>query len=105
MPKQLIFIAGAIIALGALPLPYGYYTFLRLVACGVFAWAAFIGFERKHKVLPWVYGILAILFNPFMKIHLPKEVWAVVDIASAAFLLLTSSKIVEKDSAESQDQA
>lgn len=82
--------------LGAAQLPYGYYTILRLVACGVFAFAAFVAFERKSKVLPWVYGLLALIFNPIIKIYLPKEIWAVIDIAAGILLLVTAKAIRTK---------
>jgi hypothetical protein len=54
MPIAVIYAAAAMLLLGAATLPYGYYMLLRLVACGVFSFAAFIAFDRKHKVLPWV---------------------------------------------------
>jgi hypothetical protein len=72
---------------------------LRLVACGVFAWAAFITYEKKEEVLPWVFGILAILFNPIFKIHLPKELWALVDVGSGIFLLAVSKKLLANEEA------
>ena len=74
-------------------MPYGYYTLLRLVACAVFGFAAFIAFERKSKVLPWLYAILALLFNPIIKVYLPKEMWAIMDVASGIFLLATSKTV------------
>lgn len=93
MPVAVIYAAAAMLFLGAAPLPYGYYMLLRLVACGVFAFAAFIAFDRKHKVLPWVYGFMALVFNPIIKIHFPKEMWAVVDIASGILLLATAKAV------------
>jgi hypothetical protein len=45
--------------------------------CGVFAWAAYIAFERNEDILPWVFIVLAIIFNPILKIHFPKEMWVV----------------------------
>lgn len=93
MPAAIIYIASALLALGAAPLPYGYYTFLRLVACAVFASAAYISLKKKARILAYVYGGLALLFNPIIKIHLPKDVWAVVDIASAALLLATAKHV------------
>ena len=93
MPLAVIYIAAALFIIGAAPLPYGYYMLLRLIATGVFIWAAFVAYERKHDSLPWVYGVLAILFNPLIKIHLPKELWAVVDVGSGILLLVTKSTI------------
>jgi hypothetical protein len=37
---------------------------------GVFAWAAYIAFERNEDILPWVFIVLAIIFNPILKILL-----------------------------------
>lgn len=93
MPPQLVYVAAALLALGAAPLLYGYYTLLRLVACGVFGFAAYLAFVKGARLLPYVYGLLAVLFNPIIKIHLPKEVWAVIDTASAALLLVTAKQL------------
>jgi hypothetical protein len=93
VPLAVIYITSALLALGAAPLPYGYYTFLRLVACGVFAFLAYIFAYKRGRFLPYIFGGLALLFNPFIKIHLPKEVWVVVDIASAVLLLATSKRV------------
>ncbi len=97
MPKVVIFIAAGMLFVGVLPLPYGYYMLLRFVACGVFAWAAFITCENNEEVLPWVFGILAIVFNPLIKIHFPKELWAVVDFCSGLFLILVSKKLINNE--------
>lgn len=93
MPIPVIYIAVVMLFVGAAPLPYGYYMLLRLVATGVLMWAAFVAYERKFEVVPWVYGVLAILFNPIVKIHLPKELWAAIDVGTGIFILATKSKI------------
>lgn len=93
MTATVIYISAAMLLVGAAPLPYRYYMLLRLVACGVFAFAAFIAFDRKSKALPWVYGFMALVFNPLIKIHFPKEIWAVVDVASGVLLLATAKKV------------
>lgn len=81
---------------GAMPLPYGYYKLLRLVTFGVFAFAAFISYARKHEILPVVYGFIALIFNPFIKIHFPKDIWMLIDIA-AGILLLATAKSIKTD--------
>lgn len=78
--------------------PYGYYTLLRLVACPVFAYAALLAFKQRHQILPWCFVLLALAFNPIIKVHLHGDVWAVVDIAAGAFLLATSKVIRQKTS-------
>jgi hypothetical protein len=97
MPVAVIYIAISMLLIGAAPLPYGYYTLLRIVATGVFLWAAFVAHEREHTILPWVYGLIAILFNPVIKIYLPKELWAAVDIGAGILLLATKSKITKRE--------
>ncbi len=96
MPITVIYIGAAMLLIGAAPLPYGYYMLLRIVATGVFVWAAIVAHERKNEVLPWVFGLLAILFNPIIKIHLPKEVWTVIDVAAGVFLLVCKNSIQER---------
>lgn len=95
MPITVIYIASGMLFLGAMPLPYGYYMLLRLIACGVFAWAAYISFKRNEDVLPWVFIVLAIVFNPIIKIHFPKEMWVVIDFCSGAFLFLLRGRILK----------
>lgn len=98
MPITVIYIGVAMLLIGAAPLPYGYYMLLRIVATGIFVWAAFVTYERKNDVLPWVFALLAILFNPIIKIHLPKELWAVIDVSAGVFLLVCKSSIQERKS-------
>ncbi len=100
MPKLLIYFAACILLLGALPMPYGYYMPLRLVGCGVFICAAFITYDRNEDVLPWVFGVLAILFNPIFKVHLPKELWTVVDVCSSILLLAARKKLLANQKAD-----
>jgi hypothetical protein len=93
MPVAPIYIVSAMLFIGVAPLPYGYYMLLRFVACGIFVWAAYISFERNENVLSWIFILLAIVFNPIIKIHFPKEMWAVIDFCSGLFLVLMRNKI------------
>jgi hypothetical protein len=95
MPLAVIYIASGMLLLGIMPWPYGYYMLLRLVACGVFSWAAYISLKRSGDVLPWVFIVLAIVFNPIIKIHFPKEIWVVIDFCSGILLILIRGKIQE----------
>jgi hypothetical protein len=96
MPLVVIYIAAGMLIVAVAPLPYGYYMLLRLVATGVFAWSAYVAYERQYQVLPWVLVLLAVLFNPVIKIHLPREMWAAIDIGAGIFLLVISSKLREQ---------
>lgn len=93
MPIAIIYSCAALLFLGAAPLPYGYYTFMRLAVCVILAIAAYIIHSRGNKILPWVFGALVLLFNPIVKVHLPKETWAIVDIAAGIFVLFTAKYV------------
>ena len=93
MPKQLIYIAAGLLFVAMLPLPYGYYLLLRIIACGVFVSSAFITYNRDEKISPWVFIILAIVFNPIIKIHFQKEIWIAIDFLSGLFLIIYRDKI------------
>ena len=74
-------------------MPYGFYTLLRLVATGVFVWASIVSYQRGLPLLPWLFALLAVLFNPLIKVHLPKELWIVIDLGAGVLLLATRPKI------------
>ena len=84
--KPVFYAAAVFIAVGALPLPYGYYQLLRLVAFIVFGWAALIAYEQKTYFWPYVLGFGALLFNPLFKITMPKEFWMLADPAAGGLL-------------------
>ena len=69
-------------------MPYGYYQFVRFVTCIVFAYFAYHESTQKSKLL-FVYGGLALLFQPFFKISLGRELWNIVDVIVAVLLIYT----------------
>lgn len=93
MPIQLVLAAAAVLFIAAAPLPYGFYMLVRIVATIVFSWAAVISVQRKRITLATVFGLVAILFNPFLKVHLDKEVWVIIDVLAGLLLLATAKKI------------
>lgn len=86
--KPLLVIAIIMLLLGMLSgWPYGYYTLLRLV---VFVTSCLITIAAyKMQKNGWAIGIgfIAILFNPFMLVHLDKAIWRVVDFIVAVIFL------------------
>ena len=105
MPIAVIYIVAGILFMGAaqefLPyLPYGYYTVLRIVATVAFIWAFLVSFNRNAAVLPWIYLLFALVFNPVLKIPLPQELWTIVYMVSGALLLLTTTKIKQQSVAK-----
>ncbi|WP_315808466.1 DUF6804 family protein [Pseudomonas sp. C9-3] len=95
MPFPVILLCSLMLMAGAFPLPYAYYSVLRLLACAVFIFAIYLAAQRQHRWLPWAYGLCALVFNPLAKLHLPKELWMLLDIA-AGLLLLGSAGVIRR---------
>jgi len=66
---------------------YDYYVLLRFVTCGAAAHSSYLAFEQRRRTWPWLLAALALLFNPVFPVHLGRDVWKVVDVLVALFLL------------------
>jgi hypothetical protein len=87
--KQNIQIVGAILLLLCiLPMPYSFYTIVRLAMTIISGYLAYNYYSQNKKELAITFLIVAILFQPFIKFALGREVWLVVDIVTAIFLLV-----------------
>lgn len=99
MPRGLILAAAAMLLGGLAPLPYGYFTLLRLVACITLAWAAFVAHRRHVPAMPVIFGILALLFNPLIPVHLSRGAWGMIDAGTALLLMAFASPLTRADAA------
>ncbi len=95
MPVQVVYITAILLFVAIFPLPLEFYSFLRVVAGGTFAWGAYRNFGKKLFLLPLVYSIFAIVFNPIMEINLAKEFWKPIDLVAVVILLATKNHIAE----------
>lgn len=74
------------LALGATAhLPYGYYTFTRIVICGFGAFFAYVSWQGDSVSKIWaaIFALLAVLFNPIFPIYLHRVTWQPIDIGVA----------------------
>lgn len=76
-------IAVCVLLGGALlPMPYGYYLFLRWVVC---AYAIFMFVrETKKDVCLWSVfsAVIALLYNPIFRVRLDKDIWWVINVST-----------------------
>ena len=77
--------------------PYGYYILLRLVCCGIFAYLAYQAFIQEQQGWTWVLGITAVLYNPVIRIHLNREIWSVINVATITIAVASIFVIKLKD--------
>ena len=84
-----VYIVTAILLLCCIfPMPYGYYTLVRLVSTTVFGWLAYRHYKAGGNELFVIICVgIALLFQPFVKIPLGRGLWNFVDVVVAIFLL------------------
>lgn len=73
-------ILAGLLLLCLAPLPYGYYQFVRFAALIGFAILAYQANEQGKQTEMVIYGVLALLFQPFFKIALGRDLWNIVDV-------------------------
>lgn len=78
---------SALLLLCLIDMPYGYYQFVRFTAMVVFAYLAYYSYENGSTLPAFVYGMLALLFQPFFKITLGRTLWNVADVVIAIALI------------------
>lgn len=77
--------------------PYGYYILLRWVCCAAFAYLALKAFSLQKIGWVWVLGVMAVVYNPLIRIHLTREIWSVINLITigiacgSIFVLKTES--------------
>ena len=90
--RPLKIIIAVVLLLCLFPLPFGYYELVRLGGMVCFVVLAYQSYQQKQEGWTVAYAALALLFQPFFKIALGRDVWNVVDIVVAGLLLWTMWK-------------
>lgn len=71
-------------------MPYGYFQFVRFAALIVFGILAFEASRKGNQNKLLLYGALALLFQPFFKISLGREIWNIIDVIVGVGLLISA---------------
>jgi len=80
--------------------PYGYYVLLRWVICGIFIYLAVEAHGLKKSGWVWALGIAAAIYNPIIRVHLNRDVWSFVNLATILFLTITIWVLRKKERVE-----
>ena len=70
-------------------MPYGFYQFIRFAGLIGFAVLAYQVNQQGRQTEMIIYGGLALLFQPFFKIALGREMWNIVDVVVGIGLLIS----------------
>ena len=86
--KYLPLYLAAVLLLCLAPMPYGYFTLVRVLATVVFGIYAYRCFAVKKEGLTLVFATLALLFQPFAKVGLNRVTWNIIDVIVAIGLIV-----------------
>ena len=70
-------------------MPYGYYQLVRFAGLLGFSILAYKAHEQGRQTEMIVYIGLALLFQPFIKVALGRQIWNIVDVMVGVGLLLS----------------
>lgn len=80
MDKIIKVVSAVLFFLCLLDMPYGFFQIVRFAGLIGFAILAYQANEQQNKTEMIIFVCLAILFQPFLKISLGRQVWNVVDV-------------------------
>jgi hypothetical protein len=84
-------IVGSIILLWALSRhSYGYFTLLRWIVCATAAYSAFLSITVNKLSWAWIFGIIALLFNPLIPVRIDRAAWIYLDVAVVVVFLIST---------------
>lgn len=82
---------GLVLAIALLlclfPMPFGYFTLVRFIAMTYFVSMSYSSFKSNKMQLCILFGALALLFQPFVKIVLGRGMWCFVDVVVSLGLM------------------
>ncbi|MDH7462586.1 hypothetical protein QEG73_14915 [Chitinophagaceae bacterium 26-R-25] len=72
-----------------LKMPYGYYQLIRFISLIGFLVLSYNAKQKNQNIAAIIYLSLALLFQPIFKIALGRELWNLVDLIVAVYLLVS----------------
>ena len=92
--KIIWYISAGLLFLGAVSMPSGYYELLRWLICAAAALAAYINYSIDKSTWAISFGVVALIFNPFVPLYLyDKFAWMVIDICAGLMFVINSKEI------------
>lgn len=89
MPQRLLNFTISILLLIAISkMPYGYYTFLRIIVTGYSVFLVWHFYKKNVEFWMYLFIGIAVLFNPFIIVSFPKNIWATIDLVTAILFLI-----------------
>lgn len=91
--QQKIQVVGAAVLLSCIfPLPYGFFMLVRVAMTIIGGYLAYKYYEEDNTTLALTFCGIVLLFQPFFRIALGRELWLVIDVAISILLLVLAAK-------------
>ncbi len=72
-----------------LDMPYGFYQFIRFIGLIGFVFLAYQANQKGRQTEIIIFVGLSLLFQPFFKIALGREIWNIIDLVVGIGLLIS----------------
>ena len=89
MGKIIKIILAILFFLCLLKMPYGFYQLVRCAALVGFAILAYMANQNHNQTEMIVYIVLAMLFQPFLKIAFGRQIWNIIDVVIGIALIVS----------------
>lgn len=89
MAKLIKIILSILLFLCLIDMPYGYYQLVRMAGLVGFSILAYQVSEKQNKTEMLIYIGLALLFQPFIKVALGRQIWNIVDVVIGIGLIMS----------------
>ena len=89
MDKVIKIILAILFFFCLLDMPYGFYQIVRFAGMLGFVLLAHQSYTEGRKSETIIYGCLALLFQPFFKIILGRQIWNMMDVIVGTGLILS----------------
>ena len=62
--------------------PIDFYKIVRIVVMAAAIYSAYFEYKQNNSIFPmlWVFGIIAIIFNPIVPFYIGKTLWKITDL-------------------------
>ncbi len=90
---KILALVAALSFVAIAPLPYGFYTFVRITVCGCAGVICYQLWNADYRgAWLWLWGMVAVLYNPVAKIHMSKELWMAANVLAGALFAIAAYK-------------
>ncbi len=89
MDKIIKIVLAVLFFLCLADMPYGYYQLVRFAGLIGFAILSYQANQQGRQTEMIIYGALALLFQPFFKIALGRELWNIIDVIVGIGLIIS----------------